>query len=129
MKKTLIVLLLLLFTFYSCAESEKVNESTEKPKQEESNPSLSKEPTPENNETPEDIITNKDESVAETNKPATVDEIIDFANNLKIDTSMTAFSLENVLPEAQLPLTEDAGDEYQNSTAYLGDSVTMGLAF
>lgn len=62
-------------------------------------------------------------------KPSTVEEIIAFANELNIDTSMTKFSLENVLPEAQLADTPDAGDEYQNSTAYLGDSVTMGLAF
>lgn len=62
-------------------------------------------------------------------KPQTVEEIIEYANNLSVDTSMTAFSLADILPDSQPDETEDAGDEYQNSTAYLGDSVTMGLSF
>ncbi len=66
--------------------------------------------------------------VQEPIKPETVEEIIEFANSLSVDTSMTKFSLKNILPEAQIPESEDAGEEYQNSTAYLGDSVTLGLS-
>lgn len=62
-------------------------------------------------------------------KPSTIEEIIEFADSLSVDTSMTAFSLENILTEAQPAESNDAGDEYQYSTAYLGDSVTMGLSF
>ncbi len=62
-------------------------------------------------------------------KPVTVEEIIEYANALNVDTSMTAFSLSEILMEAQIPESEDAGDEYQNETAYLGDSVTLGLGF
>ncbi len=69
------------------------------------------------------------EEVVEEIKPITAEEIIEFANSLNVDTSMTAFSLDSVLADNQLMPTDDAGDEYQNSTAYLGDSVTLGLSF
>lgn len=69
------------------------------------------------------------EVIPEIKKPETIEEIIALADELNVDTSLNAFSLEGVLEEAQLQPTEDAGDDYQNSTAYLGDSVTMGLAF
>lgn len=80
-------------------------------------------------ETEEPSIEEPIEEEPEEIKPKTVEEIIEYANSLSVDTSMTGFSLADILPDAQPDETEDAGDEYQNSTAYLGDSVTMGLAF
>lgn len=62
-------------------------------------------------------------------KPETIEEIIEFTNSLKVNGSMADFSLEGILESVQLPESEDAGDEYQSTTAYLGDSVTMGLSF
>lgn len=62
-------------------------------------------------------------------KNASVEEIISFTDSLELDYSMTNFSLDGILNEAQPSLKEDAGDEYQNTTAYLGDSVTLGLSF
>lgn len=59
----------------------------------------------------------------------TVEEIIEYANEMKVDTSLTGFSLDGLFTGTQLALTDDAGDDYQNTTAYLGDSVTLGLAF
>lgn len=62
-------------------------------------------------------------------KPETIEEIIEFADWLNVNSTMADFSLEGILTETQLSESTDAGDEYQNSTAYLGDSVTMGLSF
>ncbi len=60
-------------------------------------------------------------------KPTSVEEIIALADSMNVDTSLTAFTLDGILDEVQLQLSDDAGDEYQNSTAYLGDSVSLGL--
>ena len=46
---------------------------------------------------------------------------------MNVDTSLTGFTLDGILEEIQLSEAEDAGVEYQNSTAYLGDSVSLGL--
>ena len=62
-------------------------------------------------------------------KPSSPEEIIDYANKLNVDVSMEKFDLSGILTDTQLSATPDAGDEYQNTTAYLGDSVTLGLAF
>lgn len=89
------------------------------------------EPTAVVDEVKENEAVETDEIPEETPevKPVTVEEIIEYANALNVDTSMTAFSLSEILMEAQIPESEDAGDEYQNETAYLGDSVTLGLGF
>ncbi len=60
-------------------------------------------------------------------KPENALEIITLANSMNVDTSLTSFTLDGILEDIQLKETEDAGDEYQNSTAYLGDSVSLGL--
>ncbi len=60
-------------------------------------------------------------------KPENALEIISLADSFELDTSLTGFSLDGVLEEVQLSETLDAGEEYQNTTAYLGDSVTLGL--
>ena len=60
-------------------------------------------------------------------KPTTPLEIIALADSMNVDTSLTDFTLDGILDSVQLKETDDAGDEYQNSTAYLGDSVSLGL--
>ena len=77
-------------------------------------------------EKPEIDATKNNEEIQEVEeiKPSTVEEIIEYANGLNVDTSMTQFSLSGVLTSAQIPESEDAGDEYQNETAYLGDIVS-----
>lgn len=127
MKKTLTLILLLVILLCSCTEEKETKKVTDTPKSESS--TTDPEDSISVNTPTEDKNKKEDEHVTEVKKPVTIEEIIAYANNLKVDTSMTVFSLENILTEAQLPLTEDAGDEYQNSTAYLGDSVTMGLSF
>lgn len=62
-------------------------------------------------------------------KPSSSEEIIDYANKLNVDVSIKNFDLSGILTNTQPSLTPDAGDDYQNSTAYLGDSVTLGLSF
>ncbi|MBE6701271.1 MAG: hypothetical protein E7582_05215 [Ruminococcaceae bacterium] len=121
MIKKMIVLSVILFAFQlvSC----KSNENTIKDE-------FSKKPqdVTENIETKNDEVINHEQNSIKK-KPETVEEIIEFANELKVDTSMTAFSLEKILEDAQPKLSEDGGDDYQNETAYLGDSVTLGLSF
>ncbi len=71
---------------------------------------------------------NKDDNPKkEENKPQTVDEIIALADSYSVASSIKDFTLDGILQETQLSYTEDAGEEYQNSTAYLGDSVSLGL--
>lgn len=60
-------------------------------------------------------------------KPENALEIIALADSMSVDISLTAFTLDGILEDTQLKETEDAGEEYQNSTAYLGDSVSLGL--
>ena len=60
-------------------------------------------------------------------KPKTALEIIALADTFELDMSMENFSLDGILDEVVLQETEDAGEKYQFSTAYLGDSVTLGL--
>lgn len=61
------------------------------------------------------------------NKPQTIDEIIALADSYTVASSIKDFTLDGILQETQLSSTEDACEEYQNSTAYLGDSVSLGL--
>ncbi len=72
-------------------------------------------------------VTEKSPEEPEYQKPSSVEEIIALADSMNVDTSLTGFTLDGILDEVQLQLSEDAGDEYQNSTAYLGDSVSLGL--
>ncbi len=60
-------------------------------------------------------------------KPSDALEIIALADEFNLDTSLLGFSLDGILDDVQLKEAPDAGDDYQNSTAYLGDSVTLGL--
>ena len=60
-------------------------------------------------------------------KPENALEIIALADSMNVDTSLLAFTLEGILEDVQLKESADAGEEYQNSTAYLGDSVSLGL--
>ncbi len=115
MKKILLAIVIAgLVTLVSCKEESPQNE----------------EPPVNNNENAiTEIVVEENEEPVKEIKPSSVEEIIEYANSLNVDTSMTAFSLSDILIEAQIPISEDAGDSYQNETAYLGDSVTMGLSF
>ncbi len=122
MKKAFLTAILLLLCLTSCVNKQPI----ENGKLPQSNITDSEEENKQTDtSTPDETVV----EVPKVKKPETVEDIISFANELNVDTSMTAFSLENILTEAQIPLSEDAGDEYQNSTAYLGDSVTMGLSY
>ena len=116
MKNALVLFLAVLTLFLvSCTQnevSENKNEPFIPPATEENKPVEDTQETP----TPK-----KEE------KPETALEIIDFANTFEIDMSMENFSLDGILEEVVLQESDDAGDEYQFSTAYLGDSVTLGL--
>ena len=124
MKKIIFLLTVLaIFTLSSCNDTPPENEVV-------SNNEVSV-VTPNDNENVEEPseITEPEDDEPEAVKPQSVEEIIEFANSLNVDTSMTSFSLADILPDSQPDESEDAGDEYQNETAYLGDSVTMGLSF
>lgn len=113
--KLLIAVFAFLLVFVSCKKEEEIANDTK-----------------EENEIYEELPKEEvktEEINKEVSKPTTVEEIIQFADSLDIDVSMTGFTLDSILTEVQLKATEDAGDEYQNSTAYLGDSVTLGLSF
>ncbi len=122
MKKILFLLLTVIMIVSISCTKEVVNEN---PPVSPSIPNSAEAP----NEPPKEDCEPIDEPTIEAVKPKTVEEIIEFANSLDIDTSMTGFSLDGILEEAQLQKTDDAGDDYQNTTAYLGDSVTLGLSF
>lgn len=114
MKKFLFIISILLYllTFVSCKKEPPIsNKST----QIEDGPSTETKTT--------------DEAPILPEKPSTVDDIIKMTDGFDLDYSLTGFSLDGILEEAQLLLSDDAGDDYQSSTAYLGDSVTLGLAF
>lgn len=59
--------------------------------------------------------------------PKTAEEIIAFANSLEVSDDIALFTLVGLLDGVIPEKTEDAGDSYQNSTVYLGDSTTLGL--
>ncbi len=85
-------------------------------------------PVTENDTSNENIITETPTDEEDTvQKPQTALEIIALADTFEIDMSMETFSLDGILDEVVLKETLDAGDDYQFSTAYLGDSVTLGL--
>lgn len=116
MKRIIFLLLILLLVLPSCKDDTEndIKEPVENPV--------------ENNET-----INSEEveipPVEEHREPMSVEEIIAYVDEMNADTSLLGFSLDGIFPETQLPISDNAGDEYQNSTAYLGDSVTLGLAF
>lgn len=115
MKKiTLILSIILIYTLItSCS-----NDTPDKPIIEEPeilSEEISEEPIV---DTPEDNLPDKPENAL---------EIIALADSMNVDTSLTSFTLDGILEEIQLNKTEDAGDDYQNKTAYLGDSVSLGL--
>lgn len=126
MKKIIIIMALTALLLVSCSEETNVDKT---PEQESTNNAdiLTENDITQGDDT-EDITVEDKEEENEV-KPSTIEEIIQYADSLNVDTSMTGFSLEGILSDAQLQPTDDAGDDYQNSTAYLGDSVTMGLAF
>lgn len=77
--------------------------------------------------TPKDEVTEEEEQIVDTKKPDGALEIIAFADEYNLDTSRLGFSLEGILEDTQLSEGDEVGDEYLSSTAYLGDSVTLGL--
>ena len=118
MKNVVIILFILTaLMLTSCKDDVRTNENLS-PK-----PIIIEEPT--NNIKDYEIT----EDIPVEQKPASVDEIIEYTNNLNLDTDIVGFSFDGILEGTNLSITADAGEEYQNSTAYLGDSVTMGLSF
>lgn len=125
MKKTLCILLIavMTITLIACTEEEK---ATDKSSEDVSisEPVIDAPETPDSVDEP-DVTTNPEEALPP--KPQNSSEIIALADSMEVDTSLTAFTLDGILEDTQLKASEDAGDEYQNTTAYLGDSVSLGL--
>ncbi len=119
--KKIFILLALLLIFNSCNNSTSENVP---PESEVKDSTI----TTENNVV-ENNTNDEAEPKEEYRQALSVEEIISLADEMNIDTSLTAFSLDGLFDDTQLSITDDAGDEYQNSTAFLGDSVTLGLAF
>ena len=121
--KRIIFLLLIALIFTSCNNNSHENEVPSKV------PSVNSVDL----EAPTNVVeidSDKDIEVIPSDKtPLSIEEIIKYANEMNVDTSLTGFTLDGLFEDTQLALTEDAGDEYQNKTAFLGDSVTLGLSF
>ena len=119
MKKILFSTALLLLFLSSCQTKTTPSSPIETPPIVENTPLVQEDSDEQNVQTaPDDELPPKPESVA---------EIIALADSFELDTSLLNFSLDKILDTVQLGEAEDAGNEYQNSTAYLGDSVTLGL--
>lgn len=118
MKKLLLILSIILI----CALATACSDDTIETPISESNEAM-EEITP---DAPVDIVDDTTENIL-PKKPENSLEIISLADSMNVDTSLTAFTLDGILEDVQLKESEDAGDEYQNFTAYLGDSVSLGL--
>jgi hypothetical protein len=120
MKKYSLILFIFILTLliFSCKNTTDIE-------QPENNSNEISEPNHNENITNNEITS--DEPQLQPDKPENSVEIIALADSYNLDTSLTAFTLDGILEGTQLSLTDDAGDEYQNKTAYLGDSVSLGL--
>ena len=131
MKKIICILImtLILFSIASCAKNEAENE-TDIPDSNVSDDVVGDDPSKTPATTPEapgTTIVPEDTKPTLPPKPQGSLEIIALADSMNVDTSLTGFTLDGILEDTQLNLSSDAGDEYQNRTAYLGDSVSLGL--
>ena len=122
-KKLIIFTLAIMCTliFASCKE-----EPAKEPEAELSNESVASSPII-YEEDVEDAVEEEATLKNEIKKPQSTEEIISLADSFNVNTGLTEFTLDGILDEVQLSLTEDAGEDYQNTTAYLGDSVSLGL--
>ena len=87
-----------------------------------------KEETPPQEETPPAEEPAPEERPAPDKTFSSLDEIVSYVDSLGIDfTDRASFSMDGYFTSATLKKTADAGDAYQNNTAYIGDSLVLHM--